>query len=84
MKDFDFSELNMEELRGIKEKISKEIQSRTNSEKTAKMNEIMKCIKDYIESYGELMIGFDSDGLIAIDEETRYEFILYEDTICLK
>ena len=84
MKDFDFSELNMEELRGIKEKISKEIQSRTNSEKTAKMNEIMKCIKDYVESYGELMIGFDSDGLIAIDEETRYEFILYEDTICLK
>lgn len=84
MKDFDFSELNMEELRGIKEKISKEIQSRTNSEKTAKMNEIMKCIKDYVESYGELMIGFDSDGLIAIDEETRYEFILYEDTIYLK
>ncbi len=84
MKDFDFSELNMEELRGIKEKISKEIQSRTNSEKTAKMNEIMKCIKDYVKSYGELMIGFDSDGLIAIDEETRYEFILYEDTICLK
>lgn len=84
MKDFDFSKLNMEELRGIKEKISKEIQSRTNSEKTAKMNEIMKCIKDYVESYGELMIGFDSDGLIAIDEETRYEFILYEDTIYLK
>lgn len=84
MKDFDFSELNMEELRGIKEKISKEIQSRTNSEKTAKMNEIMKCIKDYVESYGELMIGFGSDGLIAIDEETRYEFILYEDTIYLK
>lgn len=84
MKDFDFSELNIEELRGIKEKISKEIQSRTNSEKTAKMNEIMKCIKDYVESYGELMIGFDSDGLIAIDEETRYEFILYEDTIYLK
>ena len=84
MKDFDFSGLSTAELRGIKEKISKEIQFRTNSEKTAKMNEIMKCIKDYVESYGELIIGFDSDGSIAINKETCCEFILYEDTICLK
>ena len=84
MKDFDFSGLSTEELRGIKEKISKEIQFRTNSEKTAKMNEIMKCIKDYTESYGELIIEYDSDRSIAIDKETCYEFILYEDTICLK
>lgn len=84
MKDFDFSGLSTEELRGIKEKISKEIQFRTNSEKTAKMNEIMKCIKDYAKSYGELIIEYDSDRSIAIDKETCYEFILYEDTICLK
>ena len=84
MKDFDLSEFSTAELRGIKEKISKEIQFRTNSEKTAKMNEIMKCIKDYVESYGELIIEFDSDRSIAVDKETCYEFILYEDTICLK
>ena len=84
MKDFDFSGLSVQELREIKEKISKEIQFRTNSEKTAKMNEIMKYIKDYAESYGELIIEFDSDRSIAIDKETCYEFILYEDTICLK
>lgn len=84
MKDFDLSDFSTAELREIKEKISKEIQFRTNSEKTAKMNEIMRCIKDYVESYGELIIGFDSDGSIVIDKETCYEFILYEDTICLK
>ena len=84
MKDFDFSELNMEELRGIKEKISKEIQSRTNSEKTAKMNEIMKCIKDYAKNYGELTIEFNDGESIGIDEETRYEFIMYENTIIIR
>ena len=84
MKDFDFSKFSVEELRGIKEKISKEIQSRTNSEKNAQMNKIVKCIKDYVESYGELIIESDSDRSIAVDKETCYEFILYEDTICLK
>lgn len=84
MENFDLSDFSTVELREIKEKISKEIQFRTNSEKTAKMNEITKCIKDYVESYGELIIEFDSDRSIAIDKETCYEFILYEDTICLK
>ena len=45
---------------------------------------IMDCIKDYVKNYGELKIGFDDDEMTVIDEETRYEFILYEDTIYLK
>ena len=84
MKDFDFSGLSIEELRQIKERIGKEFELKLEQDKRAQMAKIMDCIKDYVENYGELRIGFDDDEMIVIDEETRYEFILYEDTIYLK
>ena len=84
MKDFDFSGLSVDELRQIKEKITKEITSKLDQDKRAQMTKIMDCIKDYVKNYGELAIGFNDDELIGIDEETRYEFIMYDDTIYLK
>ena len=84
MKDFDFSGLSVEELRQIKEKITKEIASKLDQDKRARITKIMDYIKDYVKNYGELTIGFDNDELIGIDEETRYEFIPYDDTIIIK
>ena len=84
MKDFDFSGLSVEELQQIKERIGKEIESKLEQDKRARMTKIMDCIKDYVKNYGELRIGFDDDEMTVIDEETRYEFILYDDTIYLK
>ena len=84
MKDFDFSGLSVDELRQIKERIDKEIELKLDQDKKVRITKIMDCIKDYVKNYGELKIGFDDDEMTVIDEETRYEFILYEDTIYLK
>lgn len=84
MKDFDFSGLSVEELRQIKEKIGKEIESKLDQDKRVRITKIMDCIKDYVESYGELRIGHEYDESIIIDDETFYEFLPYDDMIYLK
>lgn len=84
MKDFDFSGLSVEELRQIKEKIGKEIESKLDQDKRVRITKIMDCIKDYVESYGELRIGHEYDDSIVIDDETFYEFLPYDDMIYLK
>ena len=66
MKEFNFSELSAQELWQIKERIDKEIQSRTRAERNEKMNKIMNYIKDYINTYGDLKIEneySDDDGI---------------------
>ena len=84
MKDFDFSGLSVEELRQIKERIGKEIESKLDQDKRVRITKIMDCIKNYVESYGELRIGHDYDESIIIDDETFYEFLPYDDTIIIK
>lgn len=84
MKDFDFSGLSVEELRQINEKIGKEIESKLDQDKKDRITKIMNCIKDYVESYGELRIGHEYDESIIIDDETFYEFLPYDDMIYLK
>lgn len=84
MKDFDFSGLSVDELRQIKERIGKEIESKLDQDKRARITKIMDCIKNYVESYGELRIGHDYDESIIIDDETFYEFLPYDDMIYLK
>lgn len=84
MKDFDFSGLSVEELRQIKERIGKEIESKLDQDKRERITKIMNCIKDYVESYGELRIGYEYDESIIIDDETFYEFLPYDDMIYLK
>lgn len=84
MKDFDFSGLSIEELRQIKERIGKEIESKLEQGKRAQMAKIMDCIKNYVENYGELRIGFDYDEAIVIDKEICHEFLPYDDMIYLK
>ena len=84
MKDFDFSGLSVQELRQIKERIGKEIESKLDQDKKARITKIMDCIKDYVESYGELRIGHEYDESIVIDNETFYEFLPYDDMIYLK
>ena len=84
MKDFDFSGLSVDELRQIKERIDKEIELKLDQDKRAQMAKIMDCIKNYVESYGELRIGHDYDESIVIDDETFYEFLPYDDMIYLK
>ena len=84
MKDFDFSGLSVQELRQIKERIGKEIESKLDQDKKAQITKIMDCIKNYVESYGELRIGHDYDESIVIDDETFYEFLPYDDMIYLK
>ena len=84
MKDFDFSGLSVQELQQIKERIGKEIESKLDQDKKARITEIMNCIKGYVESYGELRIGHEYDESIIIDDETFYEFLPYDDMIYLK
>ena len=84
MKDFDFSGLSVQELQQIKERIGKEIESKLDQDKKARMTKIMDCIKDYVENYGEFRIGFDYDESIVIDDDTFYEFLSYDDMIYLK
>lgn len=84
MKDFDFSGLSVDELRQIKERIGKEIESKLDQDKRVRITKIMDCIKDYVESYGELRIGHEYDESIIIDDETFYEFLPYDDMIYLK
>lgn len=84
MKDFDFSGLSVQELRQIKERIGKEIESKLDQDKRVRITKIMDCIKDYVESYGELRIGHEYDDSIVIDDETFYEFLPYDDMIYLK
>lgn len=84
MKDFDFSGLSVQELRQIKERIGKEIESKLDQDKKERITKIMNCIKDYVESYGELRIGYEYDESIIIDDETFYEFLPYDDMIYLK
>ena len=50
MKDFDFSGLSVDELRQIKERIGKEIESKLDQDKKARITKIMDCIKNYVES----------------------------------
>ena len=64
MKDFDFSGLSVEELRQIKERIGKEIESKLDQDKRVRITKIMDYIKNYVESYGELRIGHDYDESI--------------------
>ena len=84
MKDFDFSGLSVDELRQIKERIGKEIELKLDQDKKVRITKIMDCIKNYVESYGELRIGHEYDESIIIDDETFYEFLPYDDMICLK
>ena len=84
MKDFDFSGLSVDELRQIKERIGKEIESKLDQDKRVRITEIMNCIKNYVESYGELRIGHEYDESIIIDDETFYECLPYDDMIYLK
>ena len=84
MKDFDFSGLSVDELRQIKERIGKEIELKLDQDKKVRITKIMDCIKNYVESYGELRIGHDYDESIIIDDETFYEFLPYDDMIYLK
>ena len=84
MKDFDFSGLSVQELQQIKEKIGKEIESKLDQDKKVRITKIMDCIKNYVESYGELRIGHEYDESIIIDDETFYEFLPYDDMIYLK
>ena len=84
MKDFDFSGLSVDELRQIKERIGKEIELKLEQDQRARITQIMDCIKNYVESYGELRIGHDYDKSIIIDDETFYEFLPYDDMIYLK
>ena len=84
MKDFDFSGLSVDELRQIKERIDKEIELKLDQDKKMRITKIMDCIKNYVESYGELRIGHDYDESIIIDDETFYEFLPYDDMIYLK
>ena len=84
MKDFDFSGISVQELQQIKERIGKEIESKLEQGKRAQMAKIMDCIKNYVESYGELRIGYEYDESIIIDDETFYEFLPYDDMIYLK
>lgn len=84
MKDFDFSGLSVQELQQIKERIGKEIESKLDQDKKERITKIMDCIKDYVESYGELRIGHEYDESIIIDDETFYEFLPYDDMIYLK
>ena len=83
MKDFDFSGLSVDELRQIKERIGKEIELKLDQDKKVRITKIMDCIKNYVESYGELRIGHDYDESIIIDDETFYEFLPYDDMIYL-
>lgn len=84
MKDFDFSGLSVQELQQIKERIGKEIESKLDQDKRVRITKIMDCIKNYVESYGELRIGHEYDESIIIDDETFYEFLPYDDMIYLK
>ena len=84
MKDFDFSGLSVDELRQIKERIDKEIELKLDQDKKVRITKIMDCIKDYVESYGKLRIGHNYDESIAINDETFYEFLPYDDMIYLK
>ena len=84
MKDFDFSGLSVDELRQIKERIGEEIELKLDQDKKVRITKIMDCIKNYVESYGELRIGHDYDKSIIIDDETFYEFLPYDDMIYLK
>ena len=84
MKDFDFSGLSVQELQQIKERIGNEIESKLDQDKKERITEIMNCIKNYVESYGELRIGHEYDESIIIDDETFYEFLPYDDMIYLK
>ena len=84
MKDFDFSGLSVDELQQIKERIGKEIELKLDQDKKVRITKIMDCIKNYVESYGELRIGHDYDESIIIDDETFYEFLPYDDMIYLK
>ena len=84
MKDFDFSGLSVQELQQIKERIGKEIESKLDQDKKDRITKIMNCIKEYVESYGELRIGHEYDESIIIDDETFYEFLPYDDMIYLK
>ena len=84
MKDFDFSGLSVDELQQIKERIGKEIELKLEQDKKVRITKIMDCIKNYVESYGELRIGYDYDESIVIDDETFYEFLPYDDMIYLK
>ena len=84
MKDFDFSGLSVDELRQIKERIDKEIELKLDQDKKVRITQIMDCIKNYVESYGELRIGHDYDESIIIDDETFYEFLPYDDMSYLK
>ena len=84
MKDFDFSGLSVDELQQIKERIGKEIELKLDQDKKVRITKIMDCIKNYVESYGELRIGHDYDESIIIDDETFYEFLSYDDMIYLK
>ena len=84
MKDFDFSGLSVDELRQIKERIGKEIELKLDQDKKVRITKIMDCIKNYVESYGELRIGHEYDESIIIDDETFYEFLPYDDMIYLK
>ena len=85
MKDFDFSELSVQELQQINEKINKEIQSKRTVEKREKMNKIMECIKDYVDTYNDLMIEYEyDDNRVWIRQEDTWEILPSDDMIIIR
>lgn len=85
MKDFDFSELSVEELQQIKERIGKEIESKLDQGKKTQMAEIVDSIKDYVKNYGVLTIESEyyNNGL-TMQKEDSYHFFPGEDLIIIK
>lgn len=85
MKDFDFSGLSVDELRQIKERIGKEIESKLDQGKKTQMAEIVDSIKDYVKNYGVLTIESEyyNNGL-TMQKEDSYHFFPGEDLIIIK
>lgn len=86
MKEFNFSELSAQELWQIRDRIDKEIQSRTKAERNEKMNKIMNCIKDYVNTYGDLRIEdeYSDDVGICIKQVDTWELFSDDNLIITK
>ena len=86
MKEFNFSELSAQELWQIRERIDKEIQSRTKAERKEKMDKIMNYIKDYVNTYGDLKIEdeYSDDVGIWIKQVDTWELSLDDNLIIIR
>ena len=85
MKDFDFSGLDIQELKALIEKINKEIKERLAKEKTIKINKIVADIKDYIDTYGSLRIEYEYDSTgVSIQREDSCQISPDDDLIIIR